>query len=125
MKIIRPEYTPPKKEEKPVIIEQKEEIPIEATIDIIYPEPAKEKMVSEYAKKFFNSNISEPIQTDLDIDIPQGDNLISASGKIQIVVSFTQRQYDLWLRKGGERWLKRSLVGLKTVGKKGRKKRES
>jgi hypothetical protein len=33
--------------------------------------------------------------------------------KVQITISLTKRQYDLYLKKGGEAWIKRVITGQK------------
>lgn len=38
--------------------------------------------------------------------------------KIQITISLTKRQYDLYLKKGGESWIKKALVGQANMRKK-------
>ena len=38
--------------------------------------------------------------------------------KIQVTISLTKRQYDLYLKKGGEAWVKKALVGVKQGKKK-------
>ena len=38
--------------------------------------------------------------------------------KIQVTISLTKRQYDLYLKKGGEAWLKKALVGQTNIRKK-------
>ena len=69
MKIIRPEYTPPKQQPK--------------------IEPPKEEKVD------INALMQEIID----------------ESKIAVTVRFTQKQHELWLKKGGEKWLKKALVG--------------
>ena len=38
--------------------------------------------------------------------------------KYQVTIYFTERQYNLWKKKGGEKWLKRALVGQKLPKKR-------
>lgn len=33
--------------------------------------------------------------------------------KFRVTILFTERQYNLWKNKGGEKWLKKALVGQK------------
>lgn len=33
--------------------------------------------------------------------------------KIKVEITLTKRQYELWNKKGGEKWLKKKLVGQK------------
>lgn len=42
--------------------------------------------------------------------------------KVQITISLTKRQYELYIKKGGEQWIKRTLTG-QTTKKKNKKKK--
>ena len=85
MKIIRPEYTPPK-------VEEKQEI--ELIDDNTYKE---EENPSEQKKEDFNALMEKTID----------------ENKIKVEIILTKRQYELWNKKGGEKWLKKKLVGQK------------
>ena len=38
--------------------------------------------------------------------------------RVQVTINLTKRQHDLYVKKGGESWLKKALVGVKTDKKK-------
>lgn len=85
MKIVRPEQPiKPKEEKRHELIEEHTKI------------CQKEKL-------FFN----EP-QTIEDV---MNAVLEETSNKISFPVTLTRRQYELYLQKGGESWLKKALVG--------------
>ena len=89
MKIIRPE--------QPI----KEEITLE---DILIYQAEKEE------EKLIDDNTT--IENLMDEIIKQKDE------KIQVTISLTKRQYDLYLKKGGEAWIKKALVGQANMRKK-------
>ena len=62
----------------------------------------------------------EPTENGVDLTIENlMDEIIKQKDeKIQITISLTKRQYDLYLKKGGEAWLKKALVGQANMRKK-------
>lgn len=84
MKIIRPE--------KPI----KKEVTLE---DILIYQAEKEE------EKLIDDNTT--IENLMDEIIKQKDD------KIQVTIFLTKRQYDLYLKKGGEAWIKRVITGQK------------
>ena len=52
-----------------------------------------------------------PVQVDLTIENLMDEIIKQKDDKIQVTISLTKRQYDLYLKKGGEAWLKKALVG--------------
>ena len=89
MKIIRPEQ-PIKKEEENLFIYTKDE----SSIDIAkQTEEAYEKLMDEV--------------------IEEKTFLLDDGNKFKVTILFTERQYNLWKNKGGEKWLKKALVGQK------------
>lgn len=100
MKIIRPEQPIKKKEENVSLIIDGHEV----------TEFKDEELIDD------NTGKDQTIENLMDEIIKQKDD------KIQITISLTKRQYDLYLKKGGESWLKKALVG-QQVKKKSSKKR--
>ena len=84
MKIIRPE--------QPI----KKEITLKDVL-IYQAEKEEEKLIDD----------NTTIENLMDEIIKQKDD------KIQITISLTKRQYDLYLKKGGESWIKRVITGQK------------
>lgn len=41
--------------------------------------------------------------------------------KIQVTISLTKRQYDLYLKKGGESWVKKAIIGQRNRVKRKKK----
>ena len=62
----------------------------------------------------------EPTENGVDLTIENlMDEIIKQKDdRAQITISLTKRQYDLYLKKGGESWLKKTLTGVKTGRKK-------
>lgn len=89
MKIIRPE--------QPI----KKEITLEDVL-IYQAEKEEEKLIDD----------NTTIENLMDEIIKQKDE------KIQITISLTKRQYDLYLKKGGEAWFKKALVGQRNIRNK-------
>lgn len=92
MKIIRPE--------QPI----KKEITLEDVL--IYQAEKEEELIDD------NTGKDQTIENLMDEIIKQKDD------RVQVTISLTKRQYDLYLKKGGEAWLKKALAGQKTKGKK-------
>lgn len=42
--------------------------------------------------------------------------------KVQVTISLTKRQYDLYLKKGGEQWIKKVITGQQTKKKSSKKR---
>ena len=63
-----------------------------------------------------------PVQVDLTIENLMDEIIKQKDDKVQITISLTKRQYDLYLKKGGESWLKKVITG-QQVKKKSSKKR--
>jgi len=99
MKIIRPEYTPPKKEEKTVdtfgenatlIIDGHEVTPFESAV---------------IEQEFSIENLMEEV---LQIKLPEKE-----PNEVSFEITLTKKQKELFDKKGGEKWLKKALVGQK------------
>lgn len=98
MKIIRPEQ--PKEENLTLIIDghevtefkDEELIDDNTGIEIVEPTPV-------------------PVQVDLTIENLMDEIIQQKDDKVQITISLTKRQYDLYLKKGGESWIKRVITG--------------
>lgn len=110
MKIIRPEQPIKKKEENlTLIIDGHEVIPftkdeVEQTFN------PSEELIDD------NTGNDQTIENLMDEIIKQKDD------KIQVTISLTKRQYDLYLKKGGEQWIKKVITG-QQIKKKSTKKR--
>ena len=96
MKIIRPEQPIKKKEENLTLIIDEHEV----------TEFKDEELIDD------NIGKNQTIENLMDEIIKQKDD------KIQVTISLTKRQYDLYLKKGSESWLKKALTGVKTGRKK-------
>ena len=94
MKIIRPEQP----------IQHKKEITLEDVL--IYQAEKEEELIDD------NTGKDQTIENLMDEIIKQKDD------KIQVTISLTKRQYDLYVKKGGEAWVKKALVGVKVSKKK-------
>ena len=62
-----------------------------------------------YEKELIDDNTgkNQTIENLMDEIIKQKDD------RVQVTISLTKRQYDLYLKKGGENWVKKSIVGQK------------
>lgn len=62
----------------------------------------------------------EPTEKGVDLTIENlMDEIIKQKdNKIQVTISLTKRQYELYLKKGGESWFKKALTGQNKKGKK-------
>lgn len=68
----------------------------------------KEVVEQTFPKEEFiddNTVKNQTIENLMDEIIKQKDD------RIQVTVSLTKRQYDLYTKKGGESWLKKALIG--------------
>jgi hypothetical protein len=100
MKIIRPEQPIKKKEENLTLIIDGHEV----------TEFKEEELIDD------NTNKDQTIENLMDEIIKQKDD------KIQVTISLTKRQYNLYLKKGGEAWVKKVITG-QHIKKKSTKKR--
>ena len=62
-----------------------------------------------------NTGKDQTIENLMDEVIKQKDD------KVQVTISLTKRQYDLYLKKGGESWLKKVIVGQRNRVKRKKK----
>jgi hypothetical protein len=94
MKIIRPEQPIKKKEENlTLIIDEHECTPV-----------TKEEMEFEYHSEEKTTKTIEDVMNEV---------LQENSNNVSFTVILTKRQYDLYLKKGGEAWIKRVITGQK------------
>ena len=106
MKIIRPEYTPPKEE----LID-----------DNTFKEELKKNVYTKEEKEYIEKR---PIMQMPELSEVE-DSIISLmqqtidENKIKVEFTLTKRQYYLWQKKGEVAWLKKALVGARL--KKSRK----
>ena len=96
MKIIKPE-TPQKQEAK-----------------------KEEKIIIEPATKKDENLKPDLIQETQSIEDIMNDVINKGTNNITFTITLTKRQYELWIKKGAESWLKKALVGQK-IGRKNRK----
>lgn len=110
MKTVRPQYTPQKKVEKPYVEQVKEEII--SPLDNFLKAEAEEKQGNEPLV----DDTTTPVQYLMDSVIADKDRIINKEpvtmgNYVRFEITLTKRQYELWQKKGGEKWLKRALVG--------------
>ena len=100
MKIIRPEQPIKKKEENLTLIIDGHEVTqfTKEQVEQSFTYSPNEELIDD--KKQTIENLMDEI-------IKQKDD------KIQVTISLTKRQYDLYLKKGGEAWIKRVITGQK------------
>ena len=116
MKIVRPEQPIKKKEENVSLIIDghecksytKEEMEFEYCPDLEELGKETEQKYQDFATKTIEDVMNEVLQEN--------------SNNVSFTVTLTKRQYDLYLKKGGESWLKKALTG-QQVKKKSTKKR--
>lgn len=109
MKIVRPEQPIKKKEEKfTLFIDGHEVTPF-----------TKEQVEQSFTYNPNEELIDDNIGKDKTIENLMDEIIKQKDDKIQVTISLTKRQYDLYLKKGGEAWIKKALVGAKL--KKGKK----
>ena len=95
MKIVKPMNNISKKET--LIIDGHKITPfIKEIVEQTFP---KEELIDD------NTGKDQTIENLMDEIIKQKDD------RIQVTISLTKRQYDLYTKKGGESWLKKALVG--------------
>lgn len=97
---------------------------------IIRPEqPQKQAIIVNNAAKDNPETLkkNEPVQNFLKDDLIQEPKSIEdvmnsvlniGTKNITFTITLTKRQYELWVKKGSERWLKRELAGLNRKRKK-------
>lgn len=93
MKIIRPEQP------------TKKEITLEDVL-IYQAEKEEAEIIDD------NTGKNQTIENLMNEIIKQKDD------KIQVTISLTKRQYDLYLKKGGEAWIKKVITGQKIAKKR-------
>ena len=124
MKIIRPE-TPQKQEVRKEEITQTSIIDgfeHERHIDIRYEEPKKEENLTlvidgKEVTPFTKDNIEVEFEPQSIEDI-MNDVINNGTKNITFTITLTKKQYELWTKKGGEKWLKKALVGQARLTKK-------
>lgn len=113
MKIIRPQNNTPKTKEEnlTLIIDGHECTPVtKEQVEQSFTYSPNEELIDD------NTGKDQTIENLMDEIIKQKDD------KIQVTISLTKRQYDLYLKKGGEAWIKKVITG-QQVKKKSSKKR--
>ncbi len=110
MKIIRPEQPIKKKEENLTLIINGHEVTPFTKDEVEQTFNPNEELIDD------NTDKNQTIENLMDEIIKQKDD------RVQITISLTKRQYDLYLKKGGESWLKKVITG-QQVKKKSTKKR--
>ena len=108
MKIIRPEQPIKKKEENLTLIIDGHEVTqfTKEEVEQSFTYNPNEELIDD------NTGKDQTIENLMDEIIKQKDD------KIQVTISLTKRQYDLYFKKGGESCLKKALVGVKASKKK-------
>lgn len=109
MKIIRPE--------QPI----KKEITLEDVL-IYQAEKEEEKLIDDNTSIEIVEPTPVPVQVDLTIENLMNEIIKQKDDKIQVTINLTKRQYDLYLKKGGEQWVKKVITG-QQIKKKSTKKR--
>ena len=94
---------------------------------IIRPEqPIKKQLldemtaISQECKLYDEELIDDNTGKDQTIENLMDEIIKQKDDKIQVTISLTKRQYDLYLKKGGEAWIKKALVGQWNIRKKKR-----
>lgn len=103
MKIVRPEQPIKKKEENLTLIIDGHEVTqfTKDEVEQSFTYSPNEELIND------NTGKDKTIENLMDEVLKQKDD------KIQVTISLTKRQYDIYLKKGGESWVKRALIGLK------------
>ena len=111
MKIIRPEQPIKKKEENLTLIIDGHEVTqfTKEQVEQSFTYSPNEELIDD------NTGKDQTIENLMDEIIKQKDD------KIQVTINLTKRQYDLYLKKGGETWLKKIITG-QQIKKKSSKK---
>lgn len=112
MKIIRPEYTPPKKvEEKPTRAEMLDEMAkLSQEYNLIDEKPIETKRLLEFEDNQLIDDNTSTIEH-LMHSVINGGLLKEDSNAVKVEFTLTKRQYELWQKKGAEKWLKKALLG--------------
>ena len=88
------------------------------------PTPKEEKLTlfidGHEVTSFTNEQKSKPTEEIIGnlMDEVIAEKTTLLEDKYQVTIYFTERQYNLWKKKGGEKWLKRALVGQKLPKKR-------
>ena len=114
MKIIRPEYTPPKAEEKPTT-EKISEVQKEEKKQLLDEMTAISQECGLYDDNQLIDDNTNSIEHLMQSVINNG----ITENTIKVEFTLTKRQYELWQKKGEVAWLKKALVGARL--KKSRK----
>ena len=69
---------------------------------------------------FFNRQ--DAIQDTQSIEDIMNDVINNGTKNITFTITLTKRQHELWLKKGGEAWLKKALVGQGNIRRKSTRK---
>lgn len=112
MKIIRPEQPIKKKEENLTLIIDGHEV----------TQFTKEEVEQSFTYNPNEELIDDNIGKDQTIENLMDEIIKQKDEKIQVTISLTKRQYDLYLKKGGEAWIKKAITG-QQIKKKSSKKR--
>ena len=101
MKIIRPEQPINKKEENLTLIIDGHEVTqfTKEQVEQTFTYNPNEELIDD------NTDKDQTIKNLMDEIIKQKDD------RVQVTISLTKRQYDLYLKKGGESWLKKVITG--------------
>ena len=76
-------------------------------------EPIIIPILPEEYEQIQKETVADPIETLMSETQAEID-----TNQIKVEFTLTKRQYDLWVKKGAERWVKKALVGQKMNGKK-------
>ena len=58
---------------------------------------------------------------DLTIENLMDEIIKQKDDKVQVTISLTKRQYDLYVKKGGESWVKKAIIGQRNRVKRKKK----
>ena len=78
--------------------------------------------ISQECKLYDEDRIDDNTTNDQTIENLLEEIIKQKDDKVQVTISLTKRQYDLYLKKGGEAWIKKVITG-QQVKKKSTKKR--
>lgn len=78
--------------------------------------------ISQECKLYDEELIDDNTSKDQTIENLMDEIIKQKDDKVQVTISLTKRQYDLYLKKGGEAWIKKVITG-QQVKKKSTKKR--
>lgn len=124
MKTVRPQYTPPMKVATEKVVVGNEIITQEYSVGkdedgVMYQERRvvdRKSLLDEEPKKEVETK-----QIILDDNMIDLMNQTIEENKIKVEIILTKRQHELWLKKGGEKWLKQIITG-RILNKKGKRK---